>query len=69
MNSTFPNVMDCPHCKRDEFNDEDDWFEHVSCCQWEQEQAEVGVERVVTHGLMTREEAEAKYVLPTKAGE
>ena len=40
MNSTFPNVMDCPRCGRDEFNDEDDWFEHVSCCQWEQDDLE-----------------------------
>ena len=28
---------DCPHCDRDEFIDEDDWFEHVSMCEWEQE--------------------------------
>ena len=31
--------------------------------------AEAGVERVVAYGLMTREEAEAKYGLLTKAGE
>lgn len=30
---------DCPHCNRDEFFDEDDWFEHVSMCEWEQQQA------------------------------
>ncbi|MBA1194863.1 hypothetical protein G7007_18725 [Pseudomonas entomophila] len=29
---------DCPHCDRCEFVDEDDWFEHVSMCEWEQEQ-------------------------------
>lgn len=29
---------DCPHCNRDEFIDEDDWLEHVSMCEWEQEQ-------------------------------
>lgn len=31
--------------------------------------AEAGVERVVAYGLMTREEAEARYGLPAKAGE
>lgn len=29
---------DCPHCERDEFIDEDDWFEHVSMCEWDQQQ-------------------------------
>ncbi len=29
---------DCPHCSQDEFDDADDWFEHVSWCEWEQEQ-------------------------------
>jgi hypothetical protein len=29
---------DCPHCDRYEFVDEDDWFEHVSMCEWEQDQ-------------------------------
>lgn len=28
----------CPHCDRHEFSDEDEWFEHVSMCEWEQEQ-------------------------------
>lgn len=34
-----PLFADCPHCNRYEFRDEDDWFEHVSECQYEQHQA------------------------------
>lgn len=30
-----PFYADCPHCGREEFADEDEWFEHVSCCEWE----------------------------------
>lgn len=29
---------DCPHCERHEFRDADDFFEHVSMCEWEQQQ-------------------------------
>ncbi|MER0549753.1 hypothetical protein AAA536_16085 [Pseudomonas aeruginosa] len=32
-----PFCADCPHCDRHEFRDEDDWFEHVSMCEWEQD--------------------------------
>jgi hypothetical protein len=32
---------DCPHCDRHEFRDEDHWFEHVSTCEWEQQQADL----------------------------
>lgn len=34
-----PFYADCPHCARYEFRDEDAWFEHVSECEWEQQQA------------------------------
>lgn len=29
---------ECQHCGRTSFHDEDDWFEHVSMCEWEQQQ-------------------------------
>ncbi|HBO5920154.1 TPA: hypothetical protein L4657_006096 [Pseudomonas aeruginosa] len=38
MHDPEPFYADCPHCDRHEFRDEDDWFEHVSTCEWEQEQ-------------------------------
>lgn len=28
----------CPHCERDEFRDSDEHHEHVSMCEWEQDQ-------------------------------
>lgn len=31
-------MADCPHCG-EMFDDEDDWFEHVSCCE-EQDDSE-----------------------------
>lgn len=30
-----PFYADCPHCERTEFTDEDYYFEHVSMCEWE----------------------------------
>lgn len=38
MHDPEPFYAECPHCDRHEFRDEDDWFEHVSMCEWEQEQ-------------------------------
>lgn len=35
---------DCPHCDRYEFVDEDEWFEHVSMCEWEQQQNDLDEE-------------------------
>lgn len=26
----------CPHCERTEFRDDEDFFYHVSMCEWEQ---------------------------------
>lgn len=36
MNNKF--MAECPHCERLEFADENAWFEHVSTCEWEQQQ-------------------------------
>lgn len=34
-------MAECPHCN-EMFDDEDDWFEHVSCCE-EQDGSEVSI--------------------------
>lgn len=34
-------MAECPHCD-EMFDDEDDWFEHVSCCE-EQDGSEVAI--------------------------
>lgn len=36
-----PFYADCPHCERTEFNDEDDWFYHVSMCEFEQQERDL----------------------------
>ena len=35
-------MADCPHCD-EPFYDEDDWFEHVSCCEEQDDTSEVAV--------------------------